>query len=211
MRKTIITTAVTRKKPNRKQAFEEVNHLIAKMGDDQRCNDALATLYSYFLPNAPKQAKTDLEWISKAVGKMDVRNYLNYLYCDGNKLVATDGHRLHWMESVPYHEGFYVPVTGEAIEDQGTYPNVERVIPTRQANTLIKISELIVDSSEIANGRPFAVYQFPNGSWFQAQFIDEAFNGEDEMLWNPETEENQSIHLQTKDGKRNAVVMPMRR
>lgn len=202
------------KKPSRKVAFESVQSLIEKLADEQdqqsfKAAD-LANLYAYFLPSKPKTAKNDLEWVSKAVAVKDVRYYLNYLHEASGKLVGTDGHRMHWIET-KQDRGYLAPMTGDVVSCDGTYPNIERVIPHHLSPThVLRVSELGKSSVIPSKGRPIPQYIFPNGSKFNAQFIDEAVNGADEFLWNPQQDAGFSIYISSLDGVRNAVIMPMR-
>lgn len=201
------------RKPSRKQVFQSVQALIARHSyesDRQGAEaEALANLYAYFLPNKPKKAKNDLEWVSKAVAVQDVRYYLNYLHEAKGKLTATDGHRLHWIETVK-DRGFMAPMTGDVVSCDGQFPEIDRVIPKLSPTHILRVSEL-VKTSKAHNNKLYQQYIFPNGSMFNAKYVDDAVNGEDQFLWNPKADEDVAIHISSLDGVRNAVIMPIRK
>jgi len=125
--------AIGAKKPTKADAHLIIQDLIQSNALSLR--DAVA-LYTYFRPPIPKKAKTDMDWVAKAIGKGDVRAYLNYLYSTGDRIAATDGHRLHIIKNPDekkYPEGSYLDVSGVVVsdvEDFGfKYPNIDRVIP----------------------------------------------------------------------------------
>ena len=66
----------------------------------------LASLYAYFMPSLPAKPKTSEQWVAMAMANKDVRYYLNYIYSDGNRIMATDGHRLHIVNK-SVAQGFY--------------------------------------------------------------------------------------------------------
>lgn len=98
---------------------------------------AFIELGSFFIPTVSKARVTAdaLQWVAKACGVKDLRKYLNHVHVDGGKMVASDGHRLHVvykdLEPLEYSEGFICKVSGRVIGDQGTFPNVERIIPNK--------------------------------------------------------------------------------
>lgn len=81
--------------------------------DRQLTQYHVAAMIRHFSPSATK-AKTNFAWISKAVAKKDIRNYLNFVVSDGVKMCATDGHRLHLapVDSERSIPGFYCPKKG---------------------------------------------------------------------------------------------------
>jgi len=88
---------------------------------------------------------TDLKWVISAVsaaGKNDVRYMLNGLHVENNKVIGTDGHRLHMADltdKVTIPDGNYSFRTGKDFitlepinPEDGNYPNWKRVIPDRE-------------------------------------------------------------------------------
>ena len=89
--------------------------------------DDIEALYKYFLPTPPKKAKTAAQWVAKAVAdKKDVREYLRYVYSDGEHLVATNGYHIHWIKSNDYPAGYYCPKSLERVDCDAKYPDWKR-------------------------------------------------------------------------------------
>ncbi|MCK5020277.1 MAG: hypothetical protein KAS32_24775, partial [Candidatus Peribacteraceae bacterium] len=94
-------------KVKRKDVFYKLINLLAEGTEDPVNNDDfLATIYAYFLPPVSAKSKTPDLWVAKAMAK-DVRYYLNFVYSDGERLMATDGHRLHVLITDKYEPGYY--------------------------------------------------------------------------------------------------------
>ena len=91
-----------------------------------------------------------MDYIKLAVSKDKSRESLMYIYRDKDRLIATDGHRMHWKDSTlintPHYIGGY----------NGTFPEYLQAIPTKapsykvhfsldrdQLNQLKKIRDLI--------------------------------------------------------------------
>lgn len=101
--------------------------------DDMPTKNALAKLYTYFMPSAPKTPKTPFQWVAQAVADDGARLYLNHVYTAGDGvMVATSGQVLHYttaLESMA--AGFYHPISGEHVKlnDCYTFPEWRRVLP----------------------------------------------------------------------------------
>jgi hypothetical protein len=132
----VATQAANQKKAIQKEAFAVVNELINSDTFHAATLDQLTTLYSYFMPAIPNKPKTVYQWLNKIKAKNDVRRYLNYVYCDGGRLCATDGHRLL---VTPNDDGLAIGFYDEAMNhvgtDIGTYPNLDRIIPATSNKT----------------------------------------------------------------------------
>lgn len=86
-------------------------------------------LYLYFAPKGGK-VRTPFEWVASFAAIKDVRYYLQYVYSDGKRIVATNGHILAWHETSEYPEGYYNATTGDRVEGvEAKYPDIDRVIP----------------------------------------------------------------------------------
>lgn len=105
-------------------------------GLDYHQKQAFIDIGSYFIPTISKAKNTPdaLQWVAKACGVKDLRKYLNHVHVDASKMVASDGHRLHIVykarEDLEYPEGFICRITGKGIGEQGTFPDVGRIIPS---------------------------------------------------------------------------------
>lgn len=87
--------------------------------------DDLAAIYRYMMPaRASKLRKnhTPYEWVAiAAANDKDKRKYLQWVYADGNRIMASDGHRLHILpdDRTP---GYYCPRTQAKVHDSDWYP-----------------------------------------------------------------------------------------
>jgi hypothetical protein len=84
------------KKPNKADAFKALLGVIEELGDShpELCTQ-ISRMYKYFEPTTKGKPKNSEQWAAKAMGKGDVRPYLNWLYIDEGNKVASDGHRMH--------------------------------------------------------------------------------------------------------------------
>jgi len=118
------------KPASRKEAAAILADMMLRCNEiDGIGNDSIERLYRYFLPAAPKVAKTPEQWVGKAIDKKDRRPQLAYLHGLNGSLYATDGRRMHWIPS-PL-EGFHDPRSVAPVADVGhIYPDVLRIIPS---------------------------------------------------------------------------------
>ena len=168
----IATAAVRLKKPNKNDAQELVLQLSEQYGIPA---EEIAPLYTYFMPPVPAKPKTTEQWVGKAVGKKDVRYYLNFYYSDGKRLVGCDGSRIHLMPT-DLPEGFYDRALN-AVGEQGRYPDVDRVIDLsgRDEHTVVN-SELPIEPRPKAESG-FG-YRMPHGGIVDKRYWDEATKGD---------------------------------
>ena len=170
----------------------------------------IAEFYAYFIPNIPARVKDSRLWVGKAAAAKDIRNYLNYTYSDGKRLIGCDGHRLHWIETEEYKEGFYIPATLDQVEDQGDYPGIDKVIPDTHSRDArhYKTADF-----EVFDIRDFGlVYDLPNGTRLKKQYVDQAFNRDTEMrIYLSDPDSMQAVKLESLDGIRHAAIMPIKK
>lgn len=84
------------------------------------------------LAHVPKTSKpkTAIHWVAQAVGKKDHRKWLNYIYNDGTRYIASDGHRLHILHEAS-EPGYYCPNTLLPIDYDHPYCGfIDRAIPS---------------------------------------------------------------------------------
>lgn len=133
--------AANASKPKKADAATLIRELAARYAEDTDTLHELATLYTFFLPPAPKKAaqKDVWAWVCQAVaGPKDPRPYLRYVMADGHSIYATDGPRLHSTRDLR-EPGLYDPLTGAKVWDlegagdghPGRFPDVKRIIPER--------------------------------------------------------------------------------
>ena len=114
------------KPANRNDAYAIVRGLVEQSPE----STDLQSLMLYFAPKAGGKVNTAEQWVSTFAATKDIRDYLNYVYSDGTRLVATNGHILAWIPtSLP--KGYYHAKTFDRVPDMDDirYPDVSRVIP----------------------------------------------------------------------------------
>lgn len=188
-------------------------------GDEVLDVGNLATLYSFFLPAPPARCKTPEQWVAKVVaGRDDARYYLRYVYSNGSRLMATDGHRLHYWVTDTYPKGFYDvalnPVTVDA-----NFPDIDRVIPKRgrvdveKTFTLADL-EAVDASARTDKGSAKIACQFPGDKaakqGFNRQYLLQALNGAKEVELLGRSTLKRSILISGPFPDCYAVLMPMK-
>ncbi|MCK4870783.1 MAG: hypothetical protein KAS93_06710 [Gammaproteobacteria bacterium] len=154
------------RKPNKPAAFDIVLSIIESYG---ATDEQLADLYAFFLPPVTK-IKSPFHWLVRARGDKDVRYYLNHVYSDGKKTMATDGHRAHVInEKRP--AGWYDD-NDQIIQDPAwaTYPDVMAVLPCKGVGITLKIKELPIHT---VSDKVF-LYVMPDGFGMNKKYVDEA-------------------------------------
>ena len=179
-----------------KSAFEIADDNGASLPTEQ-----LEALYKYFMPALPKAVKKDWQWISRAVGKRDIRTSINWLYSDGSRLMATDGHRLHIIPST-MTKGYYHPKTLDSIDLDALYPDIDRVIGNR--GDFEPLHHFPMDETKAHE--KIEVVKLGN-NWFKSSFVNNALNDRDD--WVVSVQDNSPMIGQNDDGWQFAV-MPIR-
>jgi len=76
-----------------------------------------------------------LEYIKLATSKDKTRFNFNQVYRDLNKIVATDGHRMHWINGQEeIAKGFYLDG-----QDHGPFPDYSQVFPKADPASLLSV------------------------------------------------------------------------
>ena len=175
----MITLNPNIKAASRKDAF----HIIEQLMLHNQPLDLFEAekLYKYFMPKTKsKVAKSAIEWCAKAVSKKDIHEMLRYLYSDGKRLMATDGHRLHVIET-DLDEGYYCPHTFQKVDLDTSYPTIDRIIPDYKKLEFVDLSTI-----ETKSGR--YITKSINGVLFQEKYLFDASNNNDliNIAVNPE-------------------------
>lgn len=200
----IATIAQGRSKPNKKAIHQLIAELIRTGKIDAGYED-LADIYAWFMPPIPAKAKTPQDWVAKAMAKDDIRDYLNYLYSDGTRLIATDGHRLHLCPT-DLPEGYY-DAAGTSCDVGFTFPDVDRVIPALDGLLGLPVTESFPVE---VNKFDMHCYRLPDGPLVQKSYLDAAINRESTgtIYYSPDDNGRAiRVHL---GGDRLAVIMPVR-
>lgn len=182
----IYNLAARYNKPAKQKIITTLEELYKKLpeGEVTKAHKELAGMYTYFLPPAPRVCKNLFDWVFKATGTEDARPYLHYAYSDGENLVATDGHRIHYIKT-DLEVGFYDKL-GHKIESDLTFPDYKRVIPavddSQEFTLKIKDANLIKDE-ELS--RVLWAYEFtlPSGDIIKVRkkYFDDILNGAKEL------------------------------
>jgi DNA polymerase III sliding clamp (beta) subunit (PCNA family) len=166
----------------------------------------LSELYKYFVPPIPAKPKTELQWVAKAMGKKDIRYYLNYIYSDGRCLLGTDGHRLH-ISPTDMDEGFY-DTQGNPCKCDGKFPDVDRIIPeVKRESDWVKVK---FESLKVKVEGTLQGVEMSEGQHLNLKYLCDTLCGETEFEFyqaGPDTAFR--IRLADKPD-RIAVIMPMR-
>lgn len=194
----------TKMKKDDVQAF--IKNLYDTASDDIKKD--LAAIYKYFTPAMPKVTKCPLMWVYKATEKSATRPYLNHSYSDGENLVATDGHRLHYIKT-DLEQGYY-DSKGVKIDYDGNFPEYKRVLPEPKHKQEIDFSKLELKANDRA--KKIIQYVLPlNGKehLFDKKIVDEALNGLTTVTMHGDFDDTLSPKgFELEHG--NAVIMPMR-
>ena len=139
--------------------------------------EQMAMLYSYFMPAMPKRAASMFEWVAKATYAKDVRQYCQFVYCDGSFLIGTDNHRMHYALTDGREVGYYHAITGDKVQEDARFPDWQRVIPPAD-----KGREVDCALSDLHVVEPYETQCLViEGSKFNRQYVLEALNGENTL------------------------------
>jgi hypothetical protein len=177
--------------------------------------DLLAWFYKEHAPkiNTKSATKDDYAWLWQAVASpKECRYYLAFVYCDGETLTATDGHRLHQVPNyLALEPGFYDKAKNKVHgTDWARYPEVRRVIPRVED----RMNEVTVDVKNLEikgvdTKFQAALLPLPNDQKIGVnyKYLKQALAGDD--LTTVQAGDSSESILYT-SGKRLAVIMPMR-
>jgi hypothetical protein len=161
------------KAANRKGAYAIARSIAA--GETISECQKLALLL-YFAPSVPAKAKTPEQWLARFVANdKDVRSFLRYLHSDGTNMRATDGHILGWAPTNK-PAGYYHPKTGDPVECSLVYPNIKRVIPTRNRNSVAVDPFTVQVIDRESNGKSSPLVKI-GPAHFQKTSFDKVANG----------------------------------
>lgn len=169
-RLTQVATAASKiKKCSKKALFDVICRSITGGALANVQTEVLAELYAYFTPPVPKVPKTREQWVSLAIGKKDVREHLNYLYSDGNTLVATDGRRLH-STPTDLPAGYYDTALNR-VDITTRYPDIDRLSVPDSGGTAVVV-DINAAIASYANGKH--AYRINDRLAFDTKYLDNA-------------------------------------
>jgi hypothetical protein len=127
----MVTIKAGTKAANRKDAYALVQRICAGETLKEREQHSLLL---YFAP-AAAPARDAFGWVASFVckDKTDRREGLRYVYSNGECIFGTNGHALAWAPTT-LAAGYYCPKTGNAVDIDYIYPDVNRVIPAEWAD-----------------------------------------------------------------------------
>lgn len=184
----LLQTAFTAEKPSKRDAQAAIRQLAE---DHPDLVPDLAPLYLYFMQArlsskaALKRAQhSDWDWLRLALPAVSERRpYLHYIYSTGDRLVATDGHRIHTYlaELTP---GLYDPDSRALVwpdsdrhkdDHPGKYPDIQPFLDlaTSPDGTL---ADMVTDlrSVERWGGKPYTRVRVNNVADFDNQYLTDA-------------------------------------
>ena len=219
LRTLIASNAANQKKESKARALDALLSLIDNDTEQQLSQKDLTTLYSFFLPQAPKTPKTPFDWVAKAAAKGAIRDYLNGVWSmENGDIVATNNHVLHLVkqEGVSFDKSTMADIAGNIVETSKDFVDY-----TRFTNASKEYSTTLSDvhtEHTVNTGRkktPLVVLYLGSGDRVhtfkvQKQYWDNALCGLGDnptIHWNDGTQ--QSLIIKNKDESRLAVVMPV--
>lgn len=174
---TTIKISPDAKKPTRSEAmnYAQTLALTGKLSDG-----AAQELLLYFAaPPARRPAKSAMEWVARAVPKVDVRHFLCYVWVSPEGVAyGTDGHRAHIATVEGYATGFYDAKTLKPVDVDGKYPNVDRVLPKITADDTVTPSLM---AREVLTANNQLLYTH-NDKYVSAEYLHDALNGGDDTV-----------------------------
>lgn len=148
--------------------------------------DKLESLFKYFIPNTRKRpAKTAEEWAAKACAhKDDLRDYLHYLYSDGRRLIACDGHRLHWIKT-DKPRGFYCPSSFMPVDLDRKPIEINKVIPKYKKLKIYLLADYPIKIADYKN----LPYQIIDKCGFNSRYLNDAANSSETIKFAIDSED----------------------
>lgn len=208
---------------NKAMAFNSVKTIIENLTEEQEreLHGELARLYATFQPAAPKKPKTLFDWVAKAVGWKDKRQYLRFIYVTDERMIGTDGHRVHIAPNQDGLEPGYYDANGVKVHnpDFAKFPEIDRVVPTQLTSHGRKIVKAKISDIETgaftSNKTVFNYYKFQledNFVAFNMSYVNDMLSLEDDdavMHWSIGAATDVVAMADLSHG-REACIMPMR-
>jgi len=174
----------------------------------------LSKLYKYFLPALPAKPKTPEQWVAMAIAKNDPHKHLSYVYSDGKRIIATDGHRAHIFYTNTYTAGFYNRAMVKVHDvDWAKYPDIDKITKGVDFDTELQLSDMPIQSLEMG-GRSVPYYLLPGEGRPQGlncTYLDTALLGGELSMHCCEADPKKPVFLKStgKPSLRQAFIMPL--
>jgi hypothetical protein len=132
------------KKPSKADAFKALLGVIEELEDShpELCTQ-VSRVYKYFELTTRGKPKNSEDWTAKAMGKDDIRQYLNWLYIDGDNKVASDGNRMHLTANDDGKPTGYYDKGGikHHSEEHWKFPDYNRLLYNTDEWTIVKVDQ----------------------------------------------------------------------
>lgn len=179
---------------------------------DHTIQRTLATIYKAIAPTVSTgtAAKDDWSWVCQAMAKKDIRYYLNYVYCDGDRIICTDGHRMHTVPNTfGLEPGYYDKRKNRVTDIDARYPNIDRVIPCITERKFIEfnLSELEIRQAGKIEACLVPDHDYKPAIGIDSKYLKQAVAGMEQASAYVRTAMD-SIRIE--NGDRLAVIMPLR-
>lgn len=209
-----ISIKSTDKPLNKSEAYHLARLLIT--APDTVSAEERRGLLLHFAPTAGRVPKSSLEYVAQFVSKpTDVRYYLQYLHSDGKRLWASDGHTAAWCSTV-LPAGFYHPRTGDPVDVDGKFPDIERVIPTRREQLPLALEDW-PGEERLGIKSPELRLVSPSGIKFHRDYILRALKGTESAVFQDSIQTDSSytplrgsVKIKGTHGTAQFIVMPIR-
>ena len=206
-----IKTHSTKKPASKYKAYLDLISLVESLDIDnlnynQQC--LLCGLSRYFEVEPKQKATKDaFAWLAQAASNDTTRLVLNSVYVDKENIVAADGRRLHIMPAGDKKEGYY-DIQGHKVEDQGNYPNYNRVIPQGYKADYMKLE---LSQSDLRTDEVIGVTDclVMGDEPFNLKFVKEAL-AYDKTATVYYMNQGGPVIFEMKEGRK-VVIMPIRR
>ena len=171
-----------------------------------------AVIYRHCSSPAVPVARTKERWVSLAVNEYDRREVLQFVYSDGERIIGTDGHRLHVWKTDKYGPGYYRPGAKLVkVHEPGwkEFHNVDRILDSRRTQTGNMTGSMRVagDKNGFGSG-PYDIYYYDEGqAAVNADYLEavmQRFPAGDFCY------ESKFDSIKFEDGDLLAVLMPIR-
>lgn len=146
---------------------------------------------------------TPKKWVALAAG--GIRPILKYIYCDGSRFVATNGHRLHMLEGIKMKPGMYSENIRKTKEDVSEFPNFEKDIPIGKGEPMM--AKKIFEGNTKRHSK---LYIEVGSAWLDRDYLVDAIIGfeADTEINVFSTDEKSAVKLS--QGLLTAVIMPVK-
>ena len=206
----MITLTQNVKAASRKDAFAIVTNMMADrdFDADPRKAEELESLYRYFMPAAPKIAKTAFQWVAKACDSKSILEFKHYVHVVSGIMYASDGHRLHWTPT-ELADGAYNPKTSDLVDWNGSVPNFAALTGDKYwmgNETVSTLEESVIQDKNKA----LTIVKFLNGCAVSKQYLLDANNGENLLTIGFDAEDPASNRVKGSTVFGEYVIMPTR-